>query len=116
MRLTERRKKPDFLFPSQVAYNKADFDETLLTMLAAKTCCKDRWRQVLSEADRIEHKHLFTLQEGVSSNQLAEMESANLQLVVPKPNLRSFPKEWRNKLMHLEGFIDLVKGRSIEKS
>ena len=27
------------------------------SMLGVKTTCKDRWRQVLSEADRIPQKH-----------------------------------------------------------
>jgi hypothetical protein len=31
-------------------------------MLGAKTTCKDRWRQVLTEAIKIPHKHLFTLE------------------------------------------------------
>ena len=80
-------------------------------MLAAKTCCKDRWRQVLNEANRIEHKHLFTLQEGVSPNQLLEMEAGGLQLVVPRPNLTAFPLDWRSKILDLESFIGLVKGK-----
>ena len=35
---------------------------------------KDRWRQVLNEADCIETKYLFTLQQGISKNQLREMK------------------------------------------
>lgn len=109
--ITENRKKPDFLFPSDTAYRNQEFDGERLTMLAAKTCCKDRWRQVLNEANRIEQKHLFTLQEGVSSNQLSEMESANLQLVVPEPNLGAFPREWRPKILNLGNFVGMVKSR-----
>jgi hypothetical protein len=30
-------------------------------MLGSKSTLKDRWRQVLDEADRITHKHLLTL-------------------------------------------------------
>lgn len=30
-------------------------------MLAVKTTCKDRWRQILNEADKIHQVHLFTL-------------------------------------------------------
>ena len=32
-------------------------------MLAVKTTCKDRWRQILNEADKIHQVHLFTLRE-----------------------------------------------------
>lgn len=55
-------------------------------MLGAKTTCKDRWCQVLNEADRIPNKHLFTLQRGVTRNQLQEMKDEHLTLVVPKDN------------------------------
>lgn len=109
--VTEHRKKPDFIFPSEESYRDLTFESKSLTMLAAKTCCKDRWRQVLSEANRIEKKHLFTLQEGVSPNQLLEMEAGGLQLVVPEPNLKSFSKEWRGKILNLESFVRLVRGR-----
>ena len=35
-------------------------------MLAAKTTCHDRWRQLIDTAGPIPVKHLLTLQEGVS--------------------------------------------------
>ncbi len=38
-------------------------------MLATKARCKDRWCQILNEADRIERKHLLTLRQGVSESQ-----------------------------------------------
>ena len=43
-----------------------------LCTLAAKTTCKDRWRQILSEADRLrdENKYLCTMQQGISSAQM----------------------------------------------
>ena len=43
-------------------------------MLAVKTTAKDRWRQVLVEAERVETKHLLTLQEGISEIQYAQIE------------------------------------------
>ena len=78
-------------------------------MLASKTCCKDRWRQVINEADRIKHKHLFTLQEGVSVNQLDEIYQHGIILVVPEPTKKSFPAKYRQKIMNLTGFVDLIK-------
>ena len=50
-------------------------------MLAAKTTCKDRWRQIINEADRIKLKHLITLQEGVSEAQFREMQEAGVQRI-----------------------------------
>ncbi len=80
--VTELRKQPDFVFPSGKAYHEPTFPSNMLTMLASKTCCKDRWRQVINEADRITPKHLFTLQEGVSGSQIREMLKHNIELGV----------------------------------
>ena len=107
--VTEQTKKPDFIFPSGKDYHNPTFPSAKLHMLASKTCCKDRWRQVISEADRIEKKHLFTLQQGVSANQLAEMYQHGIVLVVPQPIITSFPNEYRSKIMNLTGFVDFIK-------
>ncbi|MES2833355.1 MAG: type II restriction endonuclease [Pseudomonadota bacterium] len=102
---SEGDKKPDFLFPSASAYANQDFPHDRLRMLAAKTTARDRWRQVLNEADRVPVKHLLTLQEGVSENQFAEMEAAKLQLVIPASLIDSFPDSVRPKLITLDQFI-----------
>jgi type II restriction enzyme len=105
---TENNKKPDFLFPNIEAYNNPEFDNGKLILLASKTTCKDRWRQILNEADRIKTKHLFTLQQGISKNQLEEMKQYDVQLVVPKAYLSSFPQEHRADIMILEQFVKKV--------
>ena len=51
--VTEGNKKPDFIFPSQASYHDMTFPTERLISLAAKTTCKDRWRQVINEADRL---------------------------------------------------------------
>lgn len=106
---TEGKKKPDFIFPNEEAYQDSSFDSDKLIMLASKTTCKDRWRQILNEADRIKTKHLFTLQQGISTNQLKEMYKYDVCLVVPKPYLTSFPKEFREKILTLDGFINYAE-------
>ena len=107
--VTEDNKKPDFLFPNVNAYKNQDFDSSKLIMLASKTTCKDRWRQILNEADRIKTKHLFTLQQGISKGQLDEMYKYNVCLVVPKEFITSFPPEYRDKLLTLERFIQYIQ-------
>ncbi len=102
---SEGDKKPDFLFPSVGAYRDGNFPAHKLRMLAAKTTAKDRWRQVLNEANRIPEKHLLTLQEGVSVNQFAEMEEAKLRLVVPEGLIASYPESIRPKLLTVDKFI-----------
>ncbi|MNT92758.1 Type-2 restriction enzyme EcoRII [compost metagenome] len=78
-------------------------------MLAAKTTCKDRWRQVLAEAERLKEKYLVTLQPGVSVNQIQEMKYHNLQLVVPEPLINVYPPEVRGDLITLQSFINYVR-------
>ena len=106
---TEDNKTPDFLFPGQEAYFNPVFDSKRLCVLASKTTCKDRWRQVLNEADRIKVKHLFTLQQGVSLNQLDEMYKYNVRLIVPKGNLDYFPAHYRDKILTLDLFIEFLQ-------
>lgn len=106
---SEPGKRPDFIFPSESAYKDSTFPAHRLRMLAVKTTCKDRWRQVINEAKRIPQKHLLTLQQGVSAGQHAEMTEAGVQLVVPKQLFRSYPKEVRASLMSLSDFIDEIK-------
>ena len=109
--ITEENKKPDFIFPNGECYHNLTFPGELLTMLGAKTTCKDRWRQVLNEADRVDDKYLFTLQQGISSNQLKEMQDYRLHLVVPHKYLNSFPREYRSGICDLSTFIEMVKER-----
>lgn len=84
-----------------------------MIFLASKTTCKDRWRQILNEADRIKTKHLFTLQQGISKNQLEEMYNYNVCLVVPKPYIPTYPNEFKNKILSLDTFIKQVGAKQI---
>jgi hypothetical protein len=103
--VSEEKKRPDFLFPSAEAYQSEGFPDDRLRMLAVKTTCKDRWRQILNEADRIPEKHLLTLQEGVTVDQFDEMKAARVKLVVPTPLIRSYPKSVRPEITSLADFL-----------
>lgn len=81
---TEGNVRPDFLVPAG-AYHDATFDSSRLRLLAVKSTCKDRWRQILSEAARVPRKHLLTLESPISSGQTAEMVENLVTLVVPRP-------------------------------
>jgi hypothetical protein len=102
-------KRPDFLFPSADRYRDAAFPHTRLRMLAVKTTCKDRWRQILNEADRIPRKHLLTLQEGISEGQFREMTAAGVQLVVPRPLIAAYARSVQPHLQTIESFIADVR-------
>ena len=111
--VTETKKKPDFIFPNIETYYAEKSGSKKLIFLGAKTTCKDRWRQIVGEADKIPQKHLFTLQQGISGNQLKEMKLSNVTLVVPKPYLSSFPKEFRKDILTLDTFVKFVKSIQI---
>jgi hypothetical protein len=105
---TEKRNGPDFLFPGEVQYHDPAWSETDLLMLGVKTSCKDRWRQVLAEADRIRGKHLLTLEPGISPTQTDEMRKENLQLVIPRPLHGSYRAAQQEGLVDVASFLDLA--------
>lgn len=111
--VTEDYKRPDFIFPGYEEYQNSKFSSDNLIMLASKTTCKDRWRQILNEADRIKTKHLFTLQQGISVNQLEEMYKNNVCLVVPKQYIESFPVTFRDRILTLNGFINHTLSKQV---
>ena len=91
--VTEDNKKPDFLFPNGEAYHNMLFPANKLVFLGAKTTCK----------------YLFTLQQGISKNQLREMKHEHLKLVVPASYRTSFDKEFQPEIETLASFIEMVK-------
>lgn len=113
--ITEGNKKPDFIFPSIDLYHDNSYPVSKLASLAAKTTCKDRWRQVLNEADRLrsENKFLCTLQQAISSAQLEEMKNEKVILVVPEKYIKSYPEKYQNDIWTLKKFIGYIQ--EIEK-
>lgn len=107
--ISENRKRPDFLFPSAEAYHRSTFPADKLQMLGVKTTCKDRWRQIINEADRVRDKYLLTLQEGVSPHQFAEMKAERVSLVVPTRLQARYPESVRPHLVSFQDFIRITK-------
>lgn len=105
---TEGNKTPDFVFPGIREYHDPDFPQEWLSFLGAKSSCKDRWRQVLSEAARIPDKHLLTLEPGISENQTAEMQDARLQLVVPLAVHESYTPTQQEWMISVTDFVARV--------
>lgn len=108
---TEKGKRPDFLFPGISEYLDTGFNVELLTMLAAKSTCKDRWSQILPEAERIQQKHLITLEPGISEAQTKTMRESKVQLIVPSTILPSYTVQQRNWVWQVSDFVQLVKDR-----
>jgi hypothetical protein len=102
---TEGNNRPDFIFPGEREYGDPSFNAALLVMLGVKSTSKDRWRQVLAEADRIPDKYLCTLEAGISTKQTDEMQRQRLTLVVPDKLHATYTAEQRRKLLSVEDFV-----------
>lgn len=113
--MTEGKAKPDFLFPGHAEYHDPALPAAQLTMLGVKSSCKDRWRQILAEADRIPDKHLLTLEPGISRNQTDEMRVKGVSLVLPRAIHDSYLPGQQAWLMDIAKFIGLVEGRQAIK-
>jgi hypothetical protein len=109
--VTEGNKRPDFIFPSEEDYHNAEFSIEKLCSLAAKTTCKDRWRQVLNEADRFtgRNKYLCTMQQGISAAQMDEMAAEKVILVVPKDYIKTYPEDRRDRIWTISKFVEYVR-------
>jgi type II restriction enzyme len=108
--------EPDILIPSKAAYENPNYDVKKLCMIGLKTTCKDRWRQVTQEAQRIPQKHILTLQNGISPNQLIQMRQAKVTLIVPKSLQKLYPtKDTGIKIFTIDDFVksvEAIHGRS----
>lgn len=101
--------KPDIIIPNKEAYDNLDYPIEKLFMVGVKRTCKDRWRQVISEAPRIQNKHIFTLQEGISENQLSEMRASNVTLIVPNSLHHLYPRNFRSGILSVQSFLSFLR-------
>lgn len=101
--------EPDILIPGRTQYEDLRFPAQKLFMVGVKTTCKDRWWKVTQEAPRVAHKHLLTIQEGVSASQMTQMHEHGVSLVVPKKLHSRYPRVRGVHLLDVEGFIRTVK-------
>lgn len=108
---TENKTTPDFLFPGITEYLDLEFPVARLTMLGVKSSCKDRWRQVLSEAARVSQKHLLTLEPGISEGQTKEMAAHSLRLVIPAPLFPTFTTRQQAWLLRFTDLLALVRSQ-----
>lgn len=106
---TERNNKPDFLFPGLLEYNSDDYPDNRLSMLGVKTTAKDRWRQILAEANKIDRKHLITLEPAISEYQTDEMKEQNIQLVIPQGISYTYSEAQQNDIINLKEYIKYLK-------
>ena len=84
-------------------------------MIGSKTTAKDRWRQILVEADRIWNKHLLTLQAGISDSQLQSIiVEHHVTPVIPLEIRQTYSPANQDRIMTIANFLELVAKRQRE--
>jgi len=109
-KVTENKNKPDFLF-LRTGIQRSRIPRHKSHDVSCQNNSKDRWRQVLAEAERIEDKHLLTLEPGISTPQTDEMKAKRLSLVLPKQIHESYSERQRPWLLDVSSFLKLVQAR-----
>jgi hypothetical protein len=102
---------PDVVIPNEAAYHDVNYPLERLYIVGVKTTCKDRWRQVLNEGERVPQKHIMTMQAGISEKQLGQMHRASVSLVVPRPLHDLYPRNREINLLSIEEFINSVRAQ-----
>jgi hypothetical protein len=100
--------RPDLVIPNSKAYYHPSSCDHEPIILALKTTCKDRWRQILQEAPRVKQKYLLTLQPGITTKQTEQMIGENVQLVVPKYLHSQYEPGLHQHLMTFDCFVKHV--------
>ena len=80
---TEGKEKPDFVIPGYNEYHDPRYPPDRLRMVACKSTVKERWRQILTEAARIDEKSLLTLDAELTDDTIAAMRAAKLKPFLP---------------------------------
>jgi hypothetical protein len=83
---------PDFVLPSKNYYQRRPLDCIIFTV---KRSLRERWRQIVTEGKNARGFFLATIDEKVSSVDIAEMERQKIYLVVParlKAEIASYNK------------------------
>ena len=73
--------KPDFIMPSYEHFKRNPIDCIIFT---AKRTLRERWRQIVTEGTRGLGFFLATIDQKVTSSQLAEMHQNRIYLVCPE--------------------------------
>ena len=80
--------KPDFVLPSSSYLESHPLNSMLLT---AKRTLRERWRQVVTEANVTHGYYLATLDDNITEAQCQQMEKRKIWMVTTKDNIESLP-------------------------
>ena len=99
----------------QIFHLHGDFDLDIMeqrqTLSTITTKTLLGMEQVLEEANRIERKHLITLEPAVSVDYTNAMRDSKLQLVIPSQLFPTYTPSQQEWLMDVGGFCEMVEER-----
>lgn len=80
--------KPDYVMPSEEYFRQKPLDSIIFT---AKRTLRERWRQVVTEANKGYGYYLATIDEKITRSQIEQAESHKIYIVVPKSLKETVP-------------------------
>jgi hypothetical protein len=80
--------KPDFVLPSAEYFREKPLDSLIFT---AKRTLRERWRQVVTEANKGYGYFLATIDEKISANQIAKASENKIYIVTTQQNIDGNP-------------------------
>lgn len=80
--------KPDYVMPSEEYFRDKPLDSIILT---AKRTLRERWRQVVTEANKGYGYYLATIDEKITKSQIQQAETHKIYIVVPRALKENIP-------------------------
>lgn len=109
--------KPDFLLPGRRYYDSPDPDVLpLVTFLGAKTTTRERWLQLVAEAQLVDTRHMMTMDKGLNRSKVETMGKKNVVPVLPRPVVDEYyaNKPWSSNFMSVREFTDMALERQAQ--
>lgn len=88
-------------------------EQKLEWILNIQMLCKDSWKNDLQRSSADRKIYLFTLQQGLSSEVLLEMEKKEVVLVVPKQYIDCYPIDRKYKIWSIAEYIQYIESMSV---
>jgi DNA-cytosine methyltransferase len=107
---TMHREKTD----KSVDFSFFDNNGEPIISLFAQTTCKHTWENLLDfniNADL----YLVTIEKGMNANILEQMKKNNIKLVIPESYRQFYPTEYRDEVLSLYDFCNIVKESNFSK-
>lgn len=106
--------KPDFLLPGRSYYDSGDEKALMdVTFVGAKTTTRERWQQLVAEAQRLSNRHMFTMDERLNGRKVATMAIKRVVPVLPQPRIEASYglRPFKGQLMPVRDFVAMATER-----